>query len=165
MSEPTEGYSSSHGAAWAALIIGIIALILTVIIYIVYFLEREDALRVFEPVWTVAAVGTDKTIAGQNFTLYSIPNTLANDTLTLNKPADIKQGQWFVVSNTADKSVKVTAGSGVTFQSFPTTSTGTVNPPPLNTESVLPSKQSWIVAWADGTGTALNLVPGGHKQS
>jgi len=167
----------ASGAAWAGLIIAIIALILVIIIWVFYFLERDDFLRVFEPVWAVVNVDpTAKTIAGENFTLYVVPTTISTgDLLTLNKPDDIKAGQWFAITNLSDKAVKIQAGSGVTFESFPvTTPVSAVVPtvpaafvPPVivGTEGDLPGKTSWIIAWADGTGTALNLVPGGVKQS
>lgn len=159
----------ASGAAWAGLIIAIIALILVIIIWVFYFLERDDFLRVFEPVWEVSPVDSSaKTIAGKNFTLYVIPTTLSTgDTITLNKPDDVKAGQWFAVTNLSDKAVKIAPGAGVNFESFPTTTSlpATVTPPPLTSGSDLPGKKSWIIAWADGTGTALNLVPGGKKQS
>lgn len=159
----------ASGAAWAGLVIAIIALILVIIIWIFYFLERDDFLRVFDPAWTVVNVDTGaKTIAGENYTLYVVPTTISTgDTLTLNKPDDVKAGQWYVITNLSDKAVKITAGSGVTLQSFPVTTSplpANITPPPL-TESDLPGKTSWIISWIDGTGTAVNLVPGGVKQS
>lgn len=169
--EPCKKRGAS-GTALAGLIIAIIALILVIIIWIFYFLERDDFLRVFEPVWELSTVDSSaKTIAGKNFTLYVIPTTLSTgDTLTLNKPDDVKAGQWFAVTNLSDKAVKIAPGAGVSFESFPTTTPppslpATFTPPVISSESDLPGKTSWIIAWADGTGTALNLAPGGIKQS
>ena len=174
----------TSGAAWAGLILAIIALILVIIIYIVYFLERESFLKVFDPEWTVSLLDkTAKTIAGENYTLYVVPTDIAaGDTLTVNQPSGgSKPGQWFMITNLADKAVKVQAGSGVTFDSFPITTTedgvvipltpppfainGGVVPPPLGSSADLPGKTSWIVTWLDSRGTAINVVPGGIKQS
>ena len=174
------------GAAWAGLILAIIALILVIIIYIVYFLERGNFLKAFDPTWTVVTIDkTAKTIAGENFTLYVVPGDIATgDVLTLNQPSDgSKTGQWFMITNLADKSVKVQAGSGVTLDSFPITTTedgavipppltplpiainGGVLPPPLTSSADLIGKTSWIVTWIDTKGTAVNVAPGGIKQS
>ena len=167
----------TSGAAWAGLILAIIAVILVVIIYIVYFLERGNFLKAFDPTWTVVPIDkTAKTIAGENFTLYVVPGDIAaGDVLTLNQPSDgSKPGQWFMITNLADKSVKVQAGSGVTFDSFPITTTedgavippvNGVLPPPLISSADLLGKTSWIVTWIDTNGTAVNVSPGGIKQS
>lgn len=160
--------NKTSGAAWAGLVIAIIALILVIVIWIFFFLEGDD-LQNFEPVWKVESLDTSaKTIAGENFTLYIVPsNIAAGDTLILNKPDNIKAGQWFAITNLADKAVKVQAGSGVIFDSFPVTTSPVpaVVPPPFVASADLPGKMSWIVSWIDGTGTAVNLVPGGIKQS
>ncbi len=174
----------TSGAAWAGLILAIIALILVIIIYIVYFLERDNFLKVFDPMWAVVPIDkTAKTIAGENYTLYVVPGDIAaGDVVTLNQPSGgSKPGQWFMITNLADKSVKVQAGSGVTFDSFPMTTTedgavippliplpfainGGVLPPPLISSADLLGKTSWIVTWLSN-GIAVNVSPGGIKQS
>jgi len=181
----------TSGWVWFALAVAIIALILTVIIWVFYFVERGDFLRVFEPVWVVSKVdASNKNIAGENFTLYTVTGNAGvaqGDFLTLNKPSGgSRAGQWFIVTNLNDKSVTVKAGTGVTFQSFPNqifippVINGGVTPPTNGTlglpaspvvpnvtpgsSALLPGKTSWIIAW-DGTGTAINLVPGGVTQS
>lgn len=171
--------SKTSGWVWFTLAVAVIALILVVIIWIFYFVERESFLRVFDPVWDISTVdASNKTIAGENFTLYNITGNVGvaqGDFITLNQPSGgSKPGQWFIVTNLNDKSVTVQAGSGVTFQSFPTQ----VFTPPIikNEEStpsvilkrntaLLPGKTSWIISWQDQQGTAINLVPGGITQS
>ena len=171
--------TKSSGWLWFTLVVAVIALILVVIIYIFYFVEREDFLRVFEPVWAVKSVDTsNKSIDGENFTLYTITGNVGvgtDDFVTLNVPPEggPRPGQWFTVTNLNDKTVTVRAGTNVTFQSFPISETiaipgGTaaiVGPPANLSVAQLPGKTSWIIAWVDTVGTALNLVPGGVTQS
>lgn len=197
----------TSGWVWFALVVAIIALIMVIVIYVFYFAERENFLRVLDPTWNTASVtSSDKTIAGENFTLYTITDNAGvaqGDVVTLNTPeGGSAPGAWFIVSNQNDKTVTVQAGTGVTFQSFPVKQfiaipTGGISPPPLvptapaavglpaapavpatngtpivinggttgGNVSLLPAKTSWIIAWLNTEGTALNLVPGGVSQS
>ena len=167
------------GAAWAGLVIAIIALIMIIIVYVFYFTERSEFLKDADVVWTPVVISsTDKTVDGENFTLYQVPSTFpAGDTITLNSPTGgAKVGEWFSITNLNDKAVKIVPGSGVDFQSFPTTKTtgvptttnGTGVPTtttngPL-TSSDLAGKHSWLLVWLSSS-SVLNLVPGGVTQS
>jgi len=161
--------TKTSGWAWFALVVAILAFILVIIIYIVYFIERGSFTNVFDPVWGIASVdNNNKIIAGENFTLYVVSGgagVAQGDSLTLNTPSGgSKPGQWFVVTNTNDKPVTVNAGSGVTFQQFPFMSDNNQavpTAPPSASTSLLSGKRSWVIAWADANGTAINLIPGG----
>lgn len=164
--------NSSNWVGWTAFAIAIIALILTIVIWILFFLAREGVTTQFDPVWKVSQLSSSNTsIDGVNFTLYVIPTGLTGTTLTINTPSDVGPGQWFIVTNQSDRSANIRAGSGVTFQSFPITTSngeddqGDMIQIPIATEADLPAKTSWVVAWADTGGTAINLIPGGITQS
>ena len=170
----------TSGWVWFALVVAIIALILVIVIYIFYFVERDDFLRVSDPTWTIVAVDpSNKTITGENFTLYTVTGNAGvaqGDVITLSTPSEgSTPGASFIISNLNDKTITVQASAGVTFQAFPTSGTPgvptdpatTITPPftPTNV-ALLPAGASWIIAWLDTQGTALNIVPGdGPPQS
>jgi flagellar basal body-associated protein FliL len=161
--------TKTSGWVWFALVVAIVALILVVIIYILFFIDRGDFNNVFDPVWGITSVdNNNKVIAGENFTLYVASGgagVAQGDSITLNTPSGgSKPGQWFIVTNTNDKPITVNAGTGVTFQQFPFKSdnnTQAVPTAPNTSSSLIPGKTSWVIAWSDANGTALNLIPGG----
>jgi len=153
---------------WFALAVAILALIMVIVIYVFYFVERSKFIAVpdLDPSWnSVLVTPSNKTIDGENFTLYVITDKAGvdqGDVVTLNVPeGGSVPGGWFIVSNQNDKTVTVQAGTGVTFQSFPTDKTAGTS----GNASLLPAKTSWIIAWLNTSGTALNLVPGDPNSS
>jgi len=164
MAEETGCKNCPTGAAWAGLIIAVIALIMIIIVYAFYFAERNEFLKEIDVVWNVEVVSSStKTVGGESFTLYTVGSDITSgDTLTVTSPTGgAKAGEWFAITNTNDKSVNVTSGTGVNFSSFPTTSSASTA---AATTSVLPGKGSWIMAWASPS-SLINLVPGqGVKQ-
>jgi len=161
---------SSNWVVWTAFAIAILALVLTIVIWILFFLAREGVTTQFDPVWKVSQLSSSNTsIDGVNYTLYVIPSGLTGTTLTINTPSDVGPGQWFIVTNQSDRSASIRAGSGVTFQSFPVTSSNgngaQADIIPIATAADIPAKTSWVIAWADTSGTAINLIPGGITQS
>lgn len=167
MAEETKCKNCPTGAAWAGLIIAVIALIMIIIVYVFYFTERNEFIKEIDVIWDVETVDSGtKTIDGKNFTLYVVGSDIASgDTITITSPTGgAKKGEWFAITNTKGKSVNITSGNGINFSSFPTNSSSSTTAATAATTSVLPGRGSWIMAWSNPN-SLINLVPGqGVKQ-
>jgi hypothetical protein len=145
-------------------IVAVLALILTIVIWIIYFVERGSFLSSPNVQWSIVSVTGSVNIPGDNYVLYTINNNL--DNVTIEPPASGGvAGAWFAISNLSTQSVQVLPGSNVQFEpsTFPRMASGpagTIDPlPPM--PSRLEAGQTWFLAWADNSNLLINLVPGG----
>lgn len=100
----TSSTTSGNGIAISALVIAIIGVILTVIIWIIYFVQREEngGSGTSSPRWNVQTLNTGQTsIGGENYGLYILPNTASNasTSFTIANPSGSQVGDWFGIYN------------------------------------------------------------------
>jgi hypothetical protein len=163
---PTPIPSCQCSYTWTYIIgiVAVLALILTIVIWIIYFVERGSFLSSPNVRWSIVPVTGSVNIPGDNYVLYTINNNL--DTVTIEPPASGGvPGAWFAITNLSTQSVQVNAGSNTQFEisTFPRTSPSTAGTaPPLPPQpSRLEVGQTWFLAWIDANNLLANLVPGG----
>lgn len=145
--------ASYSGLAIAGLIIGIIALILVIVIWAIYFAEREGFLSTTFPIWKNVVVGSTSSgaqgssvdIDGENYTLYEIssntPSSVSDFTIqgsSNNEPV----GSWFAIFNNSSSNKTIRGNFAVAGDSY-----------------TLPSKNTAFIVKLNSNGQLKIVIP------
>lgn len=151
--------SCSYTWTWIIGIVAVLALILTLIIWIIYFVERGKFISNPSVSWTITPISSNSDIPGDNYNVYVVGNNVNTVTISPGDSTEVK-GNWFAITNTSSQSVQITPGTGVQFDqvTFPTTGGTSGTPASI---SRLESGETWILVWIDSGNTLVNISPGG----
>lgn len=124
----TQERRGASGIAWAALIIGIILIILVIIIGVMFFRNRNTT---GNPGWSVVTGGTTATekFSPDGDDIYMAAARTASFTVTVDTSSTTLDGRMFMIDNTANAAtviLTVAAGTGVTITDNVGTTAGAI---------------------------------------